>query len=57
MEKVQNVGTKSTFTPIIYIRNILCILLHIFKYIHTYGWGYKIVYNNDQPKLAKELDV
>ena len=28
----------------IYIGIILCILLYIFKCIHAYGWGYKLVY-------------
>ena len=33
---------------IIYIGIILCIILYIFKYIHVYVWGYKLIYYSER---------
>ena len=40
---------------IIYIGIILCILLYIFKYIHAYAWGYKLVYISSQNSKKIQL--
>ena len=34
---------NNSVKEIIYIEIILCILLYIFKCIHAYAWGYKLV--------------
>ena len=44
---------------IIYIGVILCILLYIFKCIHVFAWGYKLVYINRQnlEKVQSEFEI
>ena len=47
-------GVAKFFGHTIYIGIILCILLYIFKYIHTYAWGYKLV-NINKPQISFQL--
>ena len=42
-KELQNIKMTINSISIIYMEIILCILLYIFKYIHAYAWGYKLV--------------
>ena len=40
-----------------FLLNILCILLYIFKCIHAYAWGYKLVEIECPPQLTIEYKI